>query len=145
MKLRAQRLAHRGPDRRQVLRELVDRMAQAVAQARSREERAPTFDRAVEAIGQDTSDPIRRLLVERRLLKLLIRLGKRYCTGLLNVAQMPEHAATDNGGEIDLVGETATVLLVGEEIRGQRQTAPGQHNDQTLVSERTDETIEGHR
>src|SRR5258706_11640730 len=120
-------------------------MAQAVAQARSREERAPTFDRAVEAIGQDASDPIRRLLVERRLLKLLIRLGKRYRTGGLGISQVPEHPATDNRGEVHLRGETAAVLLVGEEIGGQRQTAPGQHRDQTLVSERTDETREGHR
>ena len=50
--------------------------------------------------------------------------------------------ATDNRGEVHLLSETAAVLLVGEEIHGQRQTAPGQYRDQTLVSERTDETIE---
>ena len=55
---------------------------------------------------------------------------------------MPDHTATDNRGEVHLLSETAAVLLVGEEIHGQRQTAPGQYRDQTLVSERTDETIE---
>src|SRR5712691_10381970 len=120
-------------------------MAQAVAQARSRKESPHTLGGAVKAIDEDPFNPVRRLLLGGRALKLAIRLGEGCRTGLLNVAQMPEHAATDNGGEIDLVGETATVLLIGEEIRGQRQTAPGQHNDQTLVSERTDETIEGHR
>jgi hypothetical protein len=37
------------------------------------------------------------------------------------------------------------MLLIGQEIDGQRQTAPRQHGYQTLVAERTDETIDGHR
>ena len=73
-------------------------MAQTVAQARSREERAHTFDRAVEAIGQDASDPIGRLLVERRALEHTIGLGKGRGTCLLSVAEMPDHTATDNRG-----------------------------------------------
>jgi hypothetical protein len=44
-------------------------MAQAVPQARSRKERPHTARRAVKAIGQDAADAIRRLLLERRLLK----------------------------------------------------------------------------
>jgi hypothetical protein len=37
-----------------------------------REQRPHTFDRAVEAIGEDPPDPIRRLVLERGALKLLI-------------------------------------------------------------------------
>ena len=47
------------------------------------EERAHTFDRAVEAIGQDASDPIGRLLVERRALEHTIGLGKGRGTSLV--------------------------------------------------------------
>ncbi len=36
------------------------------------------------------------------------------------------------------------MLLIGQDIDGQRQTAPRQHGDQTLVAECTDETIDGH-
>jgi hypothetical protein len=57
---------------------------------------------------------------------------------------MPEHAATDNGGEIYLLGAAATVLLIGEDIDGQRQPTPRQHGHETLVAEGADETIEGH-
>jgi hypothetical protein len=31
---------------------------------------------------------------------------------------MPEHAATDNGREIDLGAETATVFFIGQDIGG---------------------------
>jgi hypothetical protein len=71
-------------------------MAQAVPQARPRKERPHTARRAVKAIGEDAPDPIRRLLLERRLLKLAVRLGKSRCTGGLGVAQMPDDTATDN-------------------------------------------------
>jgi hypothetical protein len=36
------------------------------------------------------------------------------------------------------------MLLIGQEIDGQRQPTQGQHRDQTLVAERADETIERH-
>jgi len=58
---------------------------------------------------------------------------------------MPEHAATDNGGEIDLGGETATVLLIGQKIGGEGEPTPGQHRDQTLAAKCTDQAIEGRR
>ena len=57
---------------------------------------------------------------------------------------MPDHAATDNRGQIHLVGETAAVLLVGQEIGRQRETTPGQHRHQAVVAQRTDQTVEGH-
>src|SRR6266446_3531257 len=40
---------------------------------------------------------------------------------ILGIAQRPEHQATDNRGQIDLVRETATVLLIRQEIHRQRQ------------------------
>jgi hypothetical protein len=51
----------------------------------------------VEAISQNPPDPIAGLLVDRRALEHLIRLGQGYRTGLLGIAQMPDHATTDNG------------------------------------------------
>src|SRR5215468_6364607 len=61
--LRAQRLAHRGRDGHQFLRELKERVAQADAYADARKERPHTLDGAVETIGQDSPDAIRGLLL----------------------------------------------------------------------------------
>src|SRR5256886_3024776 len=120
-------------------------MAETVPQARPGKERPHTARRAVKAIREDAADPIRRLLLERRLLKLAVRLGKRRRTGGLGVAQVPEDPPTDNRGQIDPVRETTAVLLIRQEIHWERQPTPGEHRDQTVVAERTDETIEGHR
>src|SRR5215468_4876374 len=57
---------------------------------------------------------------------------------------MPEHATTDNGRQIDLVRETVTMLLVGQEVGGQRQPTPGQDRHETVLTEGADETVEGH-
>ncbi len=119
-------------------------MAQAGAQACSREERAYTFNRAVEAIGEDIPDPIRRLLLGGDALERLIRLGKGGRTGLLRIAQMPEHATADDRGQIDLVGETAAVFFIDQEIDGQGQATPGEHRHQTLLPKGTDEAVERH-
>ena len=58
VELRAQGLADRGRARRQFLRELIDGMAQAVAEACPREQRPHTTGRTIEAIGEDPPDPI---------------------------------------------------------------------------------------
>jgi hypothetical protein len=58
---------------------------------------------------------------------------------------MPDHAATDDRGEVHFLGETVAVLLIGEEIDGQGQPTPGQHRHETLMAECTDQPIEGHR
>jgi hypothetical protein len=58
MKLRAQSVPDRRRDRRQFLRELVDGVAQAVAEPRPRKQRLQTLDGAVETVGQDAPDPI---------------------------------------------------------------------------------------
>jgi len=36
------------------------------------------------------------------------------------------------------------MLLVGQEVDGQRQPTPRQHRDQTVLTEGTDQTVEGH-
>ena len=58
---------------------------------------------------------------------------------------MPEHPATDNRGQIHRRRETATVLLVGQEVDGQWSATPGQHAHQALLTQRTNQTIERHR
>jgi hypothetical protein len=78
-------------------------MEEAVAQARPRKERPHALGGAVETIGQDPLDPIGRLVLERRALKLTIGLGKGRRTGFLGVAQMPDHAATDDRGQVHFV------------------------------------------
>jgi hypothetical protein len=113
-------------------------MAQAVAQARSRKERPQTLGGTVEAIDEDPLDLVRRLLLRRSALKLAIGLREGNRTRLRGISQMPEHSATDNRRQIHLFSETATVLLVGQEIRGQGETTPGEHRDQTLVAKGTD-------
>ena len=37
------------------------------------------------------------------------------------------------------------MLFIGQEIDGQRQPTPGQHRHQALLTQRTDQAIEGHR
>ena len=76
MKLRAEGCAHRGGDRRQFLRKLEERVAQAGAQTRPRKQCAQTLGRAVEAIGEGPFDPVRGLLLGGRVLKCAIGLGK---------------------------------------------------------------------
>src|SRR5215217_4331172 len=66
------------------------------------------------------------------------------CTSLLRVAQVPDDPTTDDRGQIGLLGETVTVLYIGQQIGGQGQLTPGEHRDQTVVAKRTDQAIEGH-
>src|SRR5262249_44514189 len=138
------RLGERGRDGREFLREFEEGVAQAVPEACPREQGPQTFGRAVEAIGEDPFDPIRRLPLQGSASKLAIGLGQGCRTGLLGVAQVPEHAATDNRWEVHFVCETATVLFVRQEIDRQRQSASRQYGDQTLVAQRTDEAVERH-
>jgi hypothetical protein len=61
VELRAQGHASRRGDGDELSRNLIARVAQAVAETRPREERPHTLGRAVEAIREDPSDPIRGL------------------------------------------------------------------------------------
>ena len=47
-------------------------------------------------------------------------------------------------GRVHLVGETPAVFFIGQDIRRQRQATPGQHRDQTVLAQGTDQAIEGH-
>ena len=69
VELCAQGLADRGGDGGQFPGELIDGVAETVAEAYPREQRPPTARRAVKAIGQEAADAIRWILLERRLLK----------------------------------------------------------------------------
>ena len=108
-----------------MLWELEERVAQAGAQARPGPQRPPTAGRAGKAIGQEASDPRRRRVLARCTLQRPIGRRKGGRSGGLGVAQVPEHATTDKGRERDLVRKTATVLRVGQAIRGQGQPTPG--------------------
>ena len=77
-------------------------------------------------------------------LKLAVRLGKGHCAFGLAVAQMPDHPATDDGGQINAFGEAFTVLFVGQDIGRQRQVTLEQHADQAVLAQGADQTIEGH-
>jgi hypothetical protein len=113
-------------------------VAQAAAETRPWTQGPHTLGGTVEAIGQDASDPIGRLLPGYRALTLAIGRGQGGGTGVLGISQVPNHLATDNRREIYLVSEAVTMLLVGQEVGGQRQPTPRQHRHQILVAERTD-------
>ena len=110
----------------------------------SRKQGSHTLRGAVKAISEGPFDPIRRLLLRCNALKLAIGLRKGHGTGLRGVAQVPEHAATDDGRQIHLLRETAAMFFVGQDIDGQRQPTPGQHGDETLAPKRADQAVEGH-
>jgi hypothetical protein len=142
--LRAERLAPWRSDNRQGLRELVERVAQAEAATRPRKQGPPPLRGAIKAIGEAPPAPIgRRMLVCRAVQRPLGRgKGRRAC--LLSGPPMPEHAATDNGGQRHLVGETAAVLCLGDAIGRQRQAAPGEDRHDTVRTQGADQAREGH-
>ena len=142
VELRAQALADRRRDRRQFCGELGERVAQAVAQARARQERPPTLGGAVEAIGEDPLDPVRRLLLASHALQRAIGRGQGRGTGVLGIAQRPEHPATDQRGPVHVGRETVTRLLVCQAVGGQRPPTPRQHSDQTVLAACANEALE---
>jgi hypothetical protein len=139
---RAPRLAHRRRAGHEVLRERVERLAQAGAQARSRDERAPTFARAGAASGEDTPDPLRRRRLGGGAWERLIRRGQGGGTRLLGRAPMPEPAPADERGPRDLVGETAAVCGLAPARDGQGQAPPEQPRHPTLRPQGPDEAVE---
>src|SRR5207302_3916667 len=137
-------LADRGGDGSELPGELINRMAEAVAETHPWKERPHALGRAIKAIGESPFDPVRWLVLDRYTLKLPIGLRKGNCTGLRGIAQMPDHAPMNNGRQVDFSCQTRAVLLIGEDIDGQSESTPGQHGDQTLLPQRTDQTVEGH-
>ena len=79
------------------------------------------------------------------LLKLAVGLGKSHHAFGVTVAQMPDHPATDDGGQIDARSETLAMLCIGEDRGGPRQGTPGEHGDQARLAQGTNQAIEGHR
>ena len=72
VELRAQPLTHRDRDADQLVREFIERVAQAEAETRPWKQRPQTAGRAGKAIGQDAPRPIRRLLPRCDALKFAI-------------------------------------------------------------------------
>jgi hypothetical protein len=56
---------------------------------------------------------------------------------------MPHGASADDGGQIDPAGETVAMLFIGQEIDRQREIALEKNRDQTVLSESTDQAVEG--
>jgi len=92
VELGVQGLTDRGGDGGEFPRELIECVAEAVAETRPREECAHALGGAVEAIGQHASDALGWLLDDCRAWERLTGLGQGCRTGLLNVAQMPQLA-----------------------------------------------------
>jgi hypothetical protein len=143
--LRAEGLAPRRRAHRAVAGELVEGLAEPVTQARSGKQGAPALGRAGEASAQPPPAPLGRLLLERRALELLGGRGKGCGPGLRGRAQRPAPAALDKRGHLDLVRQTAAVLLVGQEGGGHGQSTPGQDRDEAGGAAGTDEAIERQR
>jgi hypothetical protein len=100
---------------------------------------------AVEAIGEDPLDPVRRFRLGGRVLKLPVRWGTGHRTLVFGVPQRPDDPSPNEWGQIPPVGATVTVLLIGEAIGGPRQATPRLYGHQTLVPERTDQALERQR
>src|SRR5256886_17621907 len=83
-------------------------------------------------------------MLKGSLLELAIGRGEGGGTFGVAVPQVPEHTATDNGRQIDPIGETATVFLIGQKVCRQRQATLVQYLDQAVLSQGTDQAIKGH-
>jgi hypothetical protein len=130
---RAPRLAHRGRDGPQGLRELAPRVAPAAAHADARTARPQTLGRAVPGSGEAPCQPVRRLVLGGRPVNHTIGLGQSPRPGFLRIAAVPEPAAPAQGGQLHLRGETATVLLVGQAVDRPWQPAPRQPHHHALL------------
>jgi hypothetical protein len=133
-----------GRESHEFLRELEEGVAQTAAETCPRQQPPHTLRGAVEAIGEPSSDPIQRLLLGCRAWKLPLGLGQSCRTGVRGVPERPAHAATHKGRQGDRVSQTTTGLCSGDEIDGQWETTPGQHAHQTVLSQRTHQTLQRH-
>jgi hypothetical protein len=78
-------------------------------------------------------------------LKLAVGLGKSHRAFGVTVAQVPDHPATDDGGQIDSLSETLAVFFIGQDISRQRQMTLDEDIDQAVLAQGTDQAIKGHR
>src|SRR5215510_1549514 len=145
MELGAQPLAHQGRDTDQLVRQLVECMAQAKPQTCSWKQSPYATDRTVKAIGEGAFDLVRWLMRKACLLKHAVRLGEGSRALRVAVTQMPDHTAPDDSWQIDSLGETRAMLFIGQDIGRQRQMTVAQHVHQAVLSQGTDQAIEGQR
>src|SRR4029450_9302365 len=101
MKCGAQTLAQWGCEANQLVGELVEGMAQAIAQTSPRKQGLHTAGGAVEAIGEGALHLVCRLHLKGRALKVAIGLGKGGGAFGRTVPQMPDHPTTDDRGQED--------------------------------------------
>ena len=120
-------------------------MTQTEAQTCFWKQGTHTVDGTVKAIGEGPPHLVRGLMLKGSSLKLAVGLGKSHRAFGVTVAQMPDHPATDDGGQIDARSETLAMLFIGEDIGGQRQGTQGEHGDQAMLAQGTNQAIEGHR
>ena len=83
-------------------------------------------------------------MFESRLVKLTVGRCESDRTLGLAVAQVPDHSATDHGGQIHPFGETLAMLFIGQDIGRQRQMTLDEDVDQTVLTQGADQTIESH-
>src|SRR5262249_27825650 len=140
----AQPLAHQGRDTDQLVRQLVERMAQAKPQTCSWKQSPQTADRTVKAIGEGAFSLVRWLMRKGCLLKHAVRLGEGGRALRVAVPQMPDHTATDDGGQLDPLAETRAMLCIVQDSGREGQLVVDPHGCQALLSEGTDQAIEGH-
>ena len=100
MELGAQPLAHRGRDADQLVRQFVEGVAQAKAQASPWKQGPHTADGTVKVIGEGTFHLVQWLMIKGRLLKRTIGLGEHRSALGRAVTQMPDHLSPDDGGQI---------------------------------------------
>jgi hypothetical protein len=112
---------------------------------RSRKQGPHTLGGAVNAISAPASDPRGRFLLGCGALTRPLGLGQGHGTGLFGGSQGPEDPAADHGRQVDVVCQPVAMLCIGQDLRGQGQTTPGAHHDQTLRANRTAQARAGHR
>jgi hypothetical protein len=105
---------------------------------------AHTADGTVKAIGESPPDLVRWLMRKGNALKLAVGLGKSHRAFGGTVAQVPDDPATDDGGQIDALSETLAMLFIGQDIDRQRQATHDQSRDEAVLSQGTNQAIEGH-
>jgi hypothetical protein len=135
---RAARLAHGRSARRQWLRPRGERVAPAEAETRPRPPGPPPRRGAVNALGEDPSDPRRRLRLGWRAWARPRGPGQSRRAGRLGVPHRPAHAAPDAGRTVHVLRQTTAVLCLRDDSRGPWEPTPAQPRDPALGAHRTD-------
>jgi len=140
---RAHGFANRGREGCQVLRECAERVAQAGAEASSRQQRPQTLGRAVAASREEPPDLIGGLRRGRSPVPQARGWGQGDRPGRRRVAQMPEYTATDDRGQGPPGGATPAGLCSGAKLHRPGPLTSGAHCDQPLWAQGADQAREG--